>query len=257
MDAMRALLPEPVADVDVHQVYARDWLDAGGIRVNFVSSVDGAVSVSGLSRGLQTPGDNRIFAALRDLADVVLVGSGTARAEGYAMVAPDRRRAAKRAEYGLPVTLPIAVVSASLRLDPSSDLFRFPEGVAPAARTIVITCASAPSEQHRQLAQVAEVIVAGEDRVDLTDAIRQLRDRGLIRVLCEGGPTLFADLLAEGTVSELCLSVPPLLAGPGSGRITAGRPAPVPTQLTVTQVLEEDDAFFYRYLVHGPVEPRS
>src|SRR2546423_4104777 len=71
MIGMRALLPEPRPDVDLHQHYARHWLDRGGVRANFISSVDGAVSVAGLSRGLQTPGDNWVFAVLRDLADVV------------------------------------------------------------------------------------------------------------------------------------------------------------------------------------------
>jgi len=65
---MRALLPHPQADVDVHALYANDWLDPGGLRVNFVATVDGAATEDGASRGLQTPGDNRIFAALRDLA---------------------------------------------------------------------------------------------------------------------------------------------------------------------------------------------
>jgi RibD C-terminal domain len=87
---VRALLPQPVEDVDVHAYYADGWLDRGGLRVNFVVSADGAAQAQGKSAGLQTPGDNRIFAALRDLADVVLVGAGTASVEGYRAIALSR-----------------------------------------------------------------------------------------------------------------------------------------------------------------------
>jgi riboflavin biosynthesis pyrimidine reductase len=120
---MRALLPEQAGSVDLYAWYGRDWLETGGVRANFIASADGAVSASGLSRGLQTEGDNRVFAALRDLADVILVGAGTARAEGYAAVTATERRLDVRRRYGLPDPLPIAVVSGSLGLDTSSALF--------------------------------------------------------------------------------------------------------------------------------------
>src|SRR3954469_22209734 len=115
---MRALLPQSSADVDVHSFYAADWVETGGLRVDFVCSADGAAQAEGRSAGLQTPGDNRVFAALRDLADVVLVGAGTARAEGSRAVRLAPRRLALRREYGLSEQLPIAVTSRSLRLDP-------------------------------------------------------------------------------------------------------------------------------------------
>src|SRR3954451_15064069 len=115
---MRALLPESADDVDLHAFYAADWLDRGGLRVDFVCSADGAAQAEGRSAGLQTPGDNRGFAALRDLADVVLVGAGTARAEGYRAIRLTPQRLALRREYGLSEQLPIAVTSRSLRLDP-------------------------------------------------------------------------------------------------------------------------------------------
>ena len=101
---MRALLPVPAdgaasaPEFDLHAHYAAGWTDRGGLRVNFVCAADGAVHASGRSAGLQTPGDNAVFAALRDLADVVLVGSGTAVAEGYRPAKPGPRRRALRRE---------------------------------------------------------------------------------------------------------------------------------------------------------------
>jgi riboflavin biosynthesis pyrimidine reductase len=112
---MRALVPDRLDDVDVHAFYAADWVDTGGLRVNFVSSADGAAQAKGKSEGLQTPGDNQVFAALRDLADVVLAGAGTVTIEGYRAIKVSDRRAAIRRDYGLRDVQPTAVISASLR----------------------------------------------------------------------------------------------------------------------------------------------
>jgi riboflavin biosynthesis pyrimidine reductase len=241
---MRALLPEPERSVDVHDWYARNWVETGGIRANFVASVDGAVTVHGLSRGLQTEGDNHVFAALRDLADVVLVGAGTVRQEGYGAVTPAGTRLAARRRYGLADELPIAVVSRRLDLDPDSELF----GGSGAGRTIVLTTAESPPEQRAQLADVADVIVAGETSVDATAARSALRERGLVRVLCEGGPHLLGALIGQGGCDELCLSISPLLTGPGAGRIVAGPPLTgAPRGLMLSGLLEEDGALFARY----------
>jgi riboflavin biosynthesis pyrimidine reductase len=243
MVGMRALLPHPTADVDVHARYAAGWLEAGGLRVNFVSSVDGGATSAGVSGGLQTPGDNTIFAALRDLADVVLVGAGTAAAEGYKPARPAGEHLAQRAKYGLPTTLPVAVVSRSLHVDPTAALY-----CDATARTIVLTCATADADTRARLEQVADVVICGEREVDLAAARTALQQRGLTRILCEGGPSLFGDLAAAGLVDELCLSVSPLLAGPGPRRIVGGDDWPdAPHALSLIGLLEEDGALFARY----------
>jgi riboflavin biosynthesis pyrimidine reductase len=241
---MRALLPGPVDDVDVHAYYAAGWVDRTGLRTNFVTAADGAAQAGGLSRGLQTKGDNVVFAALRDLADVVLAGAGTAVAEGYGAITLSAKRKAIRREYGLREVLPTAVLSRSLRLDPNSGLFT---DTLPDARTIVLTCSAADAEQRRLLKQVADVVDCGDESVDPALARAALEERGFTRILSEGGPTVFADMVRAGVVDELCLSVSPLLAGPGPGRITAGREWPTGTALTLVGLLEEDGALFCRY----------
>jgi riboflavin biosynthesis pyrimidine reductase len=246
---MRAWLPAVLDDVDVHVHYAADWLSPGGLRANFVASVDGAVAAEGRSAGLQTPGDNRVFAVLRDLADVVLVGSGTALAERYGAVRITARREALRRELGLRPVLPLAVISRNLALDPDSALFA---DAAPDARTIVVTCARAPADRRQTLERVAEVLVCGEDSVDLAETRAALEARGLTRILSEGGPRAFADLVAAGVADELCLSLTPYLVGPGPGRIVAGAaPWPATSGLALTGLLEEDGALFLRYRIPG------
>lgn len=243
---MRALLPVPnhAGDVDLHDFYARDWIDAGGLRVDFVSSVDGAATAGGASAGLQTPGDNRVFATLRDLADVVLVGAGTARTEGYRLIRLSERRRELRRRYGLSDELPTAIVSRSLRLDPQADLFANPDG----PRTIVITCASGDPDVRRALARTTDVISCGDQDVDLAAARTELEARGLIRILSEGGPTLFGDLARTGVMDELCLSITPFLTGPGALRIVSGEMWPGnPHRLDLVGLLEDDGALFCRY----------
>jgi riboflavin biosynthesis pyrimidine reductase len=241
---MRALLPSPADDVDLHAFYAAGWLD-GGLRVNFISSADGAAQAGGKSAGLQTPGDNRVFAALRDLADVVLAGAGTAVIEGYRPITVSAKRAAIRREHGLRDVLPTAVISRTLRLDPAAELFA---GSA-AAPTIVLTSAAAPADRRATLAASLDVVICGDDRVEPARARQALEERGLTRILSEGGPTAFADLAAGGVVDELCLSVAPFLVGPGPTRITDGASWTDRAGLTLTGVLEEDSALFLRYAV--------
>jgi riboflavin biosynthesis pyrimidine reductase len=249
---VRRLLPEPSESLDDAALAAQYSLPASGdrphVRLNFVCSVDGAIAVGTVSKGLQTPGDNRVYQQLRDLADVVLVGGGTVRTEGYGPARADPERRARRRALGRAEVPAIAVVSSSLNLDPSAPLF-----TDAVARTIVITHAGKRDDPGAALAEVADVIVAGDLVVDLPLALTTLAQRGLTRILCEGGPHLFGSLLAAGCVNELCLTVSPLLAGPGSGRMIAGSPTGTPAGLRLSHLLEEDGALFYRYVVNDPI----
>src|ERR1700722_18539719 len=227
-----------LAELYAYPAYPRGrWL-----RANFVSSADGAAYVDGLSGGLSSAGDKQVFGILRVLTDVVLVGAGTARAEEYK---PARRRPSLAAlREGRPAAPPIALVTRTLGLNLASPLFT---EAPPDARTIVITCATSDDDLRAETAKVADVIVAGDEAVDLAAAVGALRDRGLSRVLCEGGPHLFGDLSAAGLVDELCLSLSPMLAGPGASRIIAGTACDA-RPLALSQVLAADDGFlFCRY----------
>lgn len=233
-----------LGDAELARLYA--YPRAGWLRANMVASADGAGFLDGRSGGLSSAADRRLFGMLRALADVVLVGAGTARIEGYK---PSRHRpefADLRA--GRTATPPIALVSRSLDLDLGAPLFA---GAPPDARTIVITHATAPAERLAAAACVADVIVAGDAAVDLAEALAALRERGLGRVICEGGPQLLGHLAAGGLLDELCLTVSPLLAGPGAIRITAGEGFPA-RQLTLAHVLSADEGvLFCRYLCAG------
>lgn len=240
---MRKIFPESGGELDLlglAEAYA--YPRARWLRANFVASADGAAYLDGRSGGLSSGGDMQIFGILRVLADVVLVGAGTARVEEYK---PARRRPSLAdLREGRPETATIALVTRTLGLNLTSPLFT---ETPPDARTIVITSAASDPELREAAAEVADVIIAGEETVDLGAALDALRERGLDRVLCEGGPHLLGDLSAAGLLDELCLSLSPMLAGPGADRIIAGAHAPA-RPLTLTQVLADDDGFlFCRY----------
>jgi riboflavin biosynthesis pyrimidine reductase len=216
------------------------------VRVNFVASADGAVAVEGVSGGLDAPGDKEVFGLLRELADVVLVGSGTVRAEGYRGARTTPEREERRRGRGQAAVPPIAVVSTRGDLDPGAGLFT-DTTVAP----LVLTAAAAADDARRRLGPAgAEVVpVSGDDprATDPAAVVAALAARGLTRVLCEGGPGLFGSLLAADRVDELCLSLAPQLVGGGGGRIVAGHPLPVPRAFHLAAVVAHDDGLLLRY----------
>lgn len=243
---MRRIHPDIEDDPDITAAYAYprpDWL-----RLNMVTSADGGAWLKGLSGGLSGKGDRRIFGVLRGLADVIMAGASTVRTEGYGPVGPrDSWRALRE---GRPPAPPIAVITRRLDLDLGSALFT---GAEPYARTIVITTESAPEDRRVEAAKYAEVIVAGDDRVDPALAVRELRNRGLNQILCEGGPRVNAQLAAAGLIDELCLTVSPLLIGGDAARILNGPASQV--KLVLAQVLEEDGFLFCRYVREASDEP--
>jgi riboflavin biosynthesis pyrimidine reductase len=255
MVAVQILWPIPpeggvtrdVTDADLERIYGYPAdLDGPWLQANFVSSADGAATLDGKSEGLSHPADKRIFLLGRDLADVVLVGAGTARAEGYRGAKTSKERADRRARLGLAPVPPIAVVTGSAAIDPDSPLLTDAR-VPP----IIITVSSAPRARLDRLAEAgAELLIAGEQKVDLRLALNELARRGLPRIDCEGGPHLFGELVAEDLVDQLCLTVAPLLAGAGAGRIAAGRPSPAPRRMELASLLYEDGFSLFRYRVH-------
>jgi len=231
-------------DVALDRLYATDR-GVPRLRMNFVASVDGAVSVDGLSGGLQSPADNRVFKLLRRWCDGLVVAAGTVLAEDYGPVTLDADRRARRVAAGLAPTPTLVVVSGSLSIDPGhASLAEAP------VRPVVVTGPDAPTDRRRALAEVADVLVVGEPGggVDLVAARAALHERGLSQLLCEGGPRLFGSLIAADSVDEICLTVSPQLVGGGSGRISAGpAPAAVPRELALAHVVEDAGVLLLRY----------
>lgn len=232
----------PLGDDDLLAAYAttpgEPWL-----RVNFVASLDGAVTAAdGFSAGISDEADKRVFGLLRMTCDALMVGAGTLRHEGYGAMRLGERREDWRVAHGLPENPLLIIVSRNLDLDPTSSMFT----EAP-VRPLIVTSAASPPERRKSLAEVAHVLAMGDERVDLTAALETIHNLGFPKILCEGGPHLLGALTGEDLVDELDLTVSPLLVGPGPGRITAGIPQETAKSLKLKHILTAGDLLLLRY----------
>lgn len=241
---MRLLSPNHVEAVDPADVYGDlpSVLDRPSIRLNMIVSVDGGTSWNGVSGALGGPADRAVFQAMRSFADVVLVASGTMRAEQYGPAhLPDTVQHQRRSRGQRPVP-PIAVVSQRCDFDWESSFF-----ADATERPIIVTVASADAANVERAAEVADVVIAGNDLVDLPAAIVALGERGARHVLAEGGPTLNGELARAGLLDEVCLTLAPLLASGDAKRILSGSTLDALTPLRLHSIGEDDDYLFLRY----------
>ena len=241
---MRMLFPEPADVVDPAIVYADlpHHDDRPAVRLNMIVSVDGGTSWNGVSGALGGAADKALFSVLRARADVVLVASATMQGESYgpAVLAPEIQDA-RRARGQRPVPA-IAVVTRSCQFDWSSPFF-----ADATERPMVLTVESAPEANRASAAAVADVILAGEEDVDLARAVDELGSRGAEHVLAEGGPTLNGQLARAGLLDELCVSLSPLLASGDAKRIIAGSTLEELEPLDLRSVCEAEGYLFLRY----------
>lgn len=217
---MRVLLGPDVPLEELYAAPADPWL-----RLNMVSTVDGAATgPGGTSRSINNAPDQEVFRLLRSQADVIVVGAGTLRDEGYS-----------------PNPLPIVAVSRGGSVPPTLR-------DCPPGQVLVATCASAPSlGTSRELLGEEHVLVLGSHRVDLAALRAALVERGMRRILSEGGPHLLRDLLDQGVADEVCTTTVPRIVGGLHPRISNGPPVDVPLRLHT--LVEQDGTLLARWLV--------
>jgi len=212
--------------------------------VNMVSSTDGRAGLAGRSSALGGPADLEVLLELRTLADAVLIGVGTLRAEGYDRLvrSPDRRE--RRRDAGLAED-PLAVVLCR-RFDVpwEAGLFASP------AQPVLIYTAAADAEPPPDVVAPVEVVTLPD--AGAAAALADLRSRGVEALLCEGGPTLNGALLAAGLVDELFVTLAPVLTGDGSEpNIVEGGPLPAVLGLTLRSVFRHGSELYLRYAVEA------
>lgn len=208
-------------DAELERLYAYPDGEGPWLRVNFVATLDGAAhAADGRSGSLGGDADTHVFGVLRSLADVVVVGAGTARAEGYG-----------------PADVPVAVVSRSLDV---------PDRLVVPGQ-LVITTTDAPADRLAALGAVVDVIAVGSGEIDWPAALEELTARGLRRILCEGGPSLHGDLVTLDLVDELCLTIAPVLAAGDAPRIAHGTAA-VDRPMTLGHCVEVDGVLLTRWV---------
>lgn len=233
-------------DGELPRLYGYPEHDAIWVRANFITSVDGGATSGGSSGAMGGPGDRFIFNLLRELADVIVVGAGTVRIEGYSgaqLGAAQRQHRQARGQSEVP---PLAIVTKSGHLNRDMAVFTRTE-VPP----LVLTCAAAAAQTRRLLSGVCEVVdcSAGDpEKVDEAALLAALGARGLRRILTEGGPMLLGSLIDRDMLDELCLTIAPYIVGGQARRIAAG-PGQLLTGMRCAHVLTDDAGYLYtRYV---------
>ena len=244
--AVRRLLPEPgtaepLADylaVDRPTPAGRPWVVVG-----MITTLDGASATDGTSGGLGGPADSELLRAVRGIADAVVVGAGTVRAEDYGPLRHSDEVREARSLAGRSTDPPrLVIVSGSLGVTP--DLRVFDGAPVP---PLVCTSERADDEDIAALAPVAEVFVAGDETVDIDAVLERLHGDGVEVVVCEGGPTLNAAMVDSGVVDEWCVTVAPLIAGGDSQRIVSGA-APGDDEYALESLVTADGLLFGRWV---------
>ncbi|AXN44000.1 2,5-diamino-6-ribosylamino-4(3H)-pyrimidinone 5'-phosphate reductase [Mycobacterium marinum] len=248
-DAQLTLLgtDRQLTDEDLPEFYGYPAkLSGTWLRANFITSLDGGATVGGTSGGLAGPGDRAVFVLLRELADVILVGAGTVRIEGYSgaqLGVAERQQRQARGQSEVPQ---LAIATNTGQLDRDLPVFTRTE-VPP----LVLTAAAAVYDTRRRLTGLAEVVdCSGKDphRVDEGLLLARLAGRGMRRILTEGGPTLFGSLIEQDLLDELCLTIAPVVVGGLPRRIASG-PGQLQTRMHCAHVITDDAGYLYtRYV---------
>jgi riboflavin biosynthesis pyrimidine reductase len=240
---VRRLLPDPGATSVAEQLDSyRPWDDppAGRpcVALNFAGTLDGRAAIDGRSGKIGTDTDTAMLVGLRQRFDAVMIGAGTMRVEKYGRIIGDRAKRERREELGLPGD-PLVVLVGSLDLPWDAPLF-----TAGGGKVVLITAEE--RGEPPATATPVEVVREPDGRVDLTVALRRLREERDVRaLLCEGGPHLHSQLQAGGLADELFLTIAPKLVGAGSTILEGALPEVA--ELELSWLLEEDSELFARY----------
>lgn len=228
------LTPQEVAD-------RYPWPDSGPwVRAMMVTTLDGAAAgPDGLSGSVSSSADQLVFNAVRRYADVVLVGAQTIRAEQYSPMRAKEEDAVRREEAGQSPAPVIAVVTGSLDLP-----WELPVWSGSTNTPIVITGEDADPDRLAAARQHADVLTLSE--VTPPQMLAALVERGLRRIVCEGGPRLLSEFLAADLVDEADITISPVFSGtersPATSMLTDLR------DFELAQVLGQDGFLMTRHL---------
>jgi 5-amino-6-(5-phosphoribosylamino)uracil reductase len=188
-------------------------------------SLDGHIDDASPDRlVLSGPEDLDRVDEVRAGVDAILVGPGTIRADDPRLLVRSPVRRAERVRTGRPESPVKVTITRRGGLDPRAAFF-----TAGGGEKLVYTASPALEATARLLADAATVLDAG-DPPDLPAVLADLADRGVSRLMVEGGTAMHTLFLTGGLVDELHVAVAPLFVGDpaaprfvGPGRLPPGR----------------------------------
>jgi len=217
------------------------------VYINMAMTADGKITsaVREYPR-FSSDGDRRNMDRLRAEADALMVGAGTLRADDPDLRVRDREMIEYRRSLGKPPLLVNVMVTASANVD---GIARFFDPALSSAR-VVATVDDAPKERLASLAGRAEVWRLGRGDVDLVRLVERLRERGVERLLLEGGGELNWKMVRARLVDELHVTIAPaLLGGREAPTLLEGEGFEMQAQrrLRLAELRREGDEVFCRY----------
>ena len=208
------------------------WPPGRYVRALLEMTLEGALSgIDGRSGSISGPADREVLAAVRRYCDAVVVGAQTMRVERYNPMRTSPAIAKARTEQGLAAAPRLVILSGSLQL-PWAD----PAYSESAMPPIIVTGAASDVDARKRVPQTCELLIAPTDRVEAGWLVDSLIERGLSRIVCEGGPGVLAEFLRAGVVDEWALTL--------SGTLPSGSFVPVSAHC-------EDEFVFTRFVTKG------
>lgn len=162
------------------------------VRAAMIMTLFGAFGRAGTSGPLGNDTDSELLQSLRAWADVILVSAGTVRAEDYG-----------------PSDTPLAILTRSFDVDPGLGIFRGtpPLVLAPEPSLIDDSVAHA-----RTQLESAGATIVGVGSGSAPEVVATLHARGYQRIACEGGPSVYADMIAHDQLDIVHLTLEPSAA---------------------------------------------
>jgi 5-amino-6-(5-phosphoribosylamino)uracil reductase len=171
-------------------------------------SMDGYVDTASEKRLLlSNDADFDRVDAVRADCDAILVGAETVRQDNPRLLVRSAARRQERVDRGLAPTPIKVTVTSRGDLDPAAMFF-----AAGDVDKLVYCASSTPDDARKRLGEVATVVDGGEP-VDLRRLTSDLHERGVRRLMVEGGGTILTQFLTAGLVDELHLVIAPFFVG--------------------------------------------
>lgn len=230
---------DQINDIDLSLYYPEPPVIHTGqiwIRANFATAVNGVIKVDGRSEGVSGAEDKVIFKYLRSQCDAILVGASTAREENYSV--PSVNPASGKRPR-------LIVLSNSLNIPPDAKFLSHDH------QPLIITSEKSAAEKKYLIDEFdgqLEVATLGDNAVNLSLLSDLLAEHHYPRIICEGGPTIFSQLLRHQIIDELCLTISPLIP-PGTPTGIAQFKNDYSTKLSLINYFSVNGTIFCRYQV--------
>lgn len=216
--------------------------DRPHVVANMIMSVDGRATLEGRSGPLSSPVDRELFHALRTRADAVLIGAETLRVERYGPITKSAELGAARERARVQAVVPLCVVTNTLELPFDAPIFTDPD-----SEVIIFSSQSGDIPPCAAKVTLTTTQNTADNLVDLRQAMATLREEhGIGSLLCEGGPMLLGELLAQRLLDELFLSVTPKIVEGEALSLATGR-VEEDLELELVSVLTAESSLYLRY----------